>query len=511
MNSIVEIWNELAEKLNSTVALKDELTGYSLTFKEINTNINKVVTVLKKFDIKKQEKVLVFLSPHPLWHVITQGIMKNSSIAVPCDPLSNFNDIVYILEETQSKVLFTDNLLLIQHLNKETDIKDKSFIVFYLGKEDIEKLNYPNVKIYDFYNALKNIEVDTKTNEIKIDNADDVAIILYSSGTTGKPKGAMNTHRNILLGCRCNKNLFIKKANKKCVTFFSASHIGFNCLELSFLYEGNTIIYTSYARYLETIKKYKPECLFCVPSLFNRMKKEYEEELNLKSNIFKNLHDFCFKISLFCLKEKKNLLSKIIVPFAYIFDKILCKKIYKTIVEKILNPEVYIYTFGASIPKDLENFFIVIGVNLVINYGSTELCTYISYRSTKYKNKKYINPEVEVIVCNPKTNKKLGNYKLGLVKLKTATLFKGYYKNEEKTKEVFDSEGYYITGDLGYLTNDNYICLEGRIKDIIVLDNGEKVNSAKVENFCKNSNFIEQIVVVGHKKPYLTALVILAK
>ena len=503
MNSIYEIWEQISKKYNSRIALKDEETGYAITFSELNININKVVTVLKKFDVKKQDKVLVFLSPQALWHVVFQGIIRNNSVAVPCDPLSNFNDIFYILEEIQSKVLFTDNLFFIQCLSSEPCMKDKNFIVFYIGKDDISKLNYPNIKIYDFFNIFKdttdNIDYNNSTN-----NLEDMAFILYSSGTTGTLKGAVYTQSNIILNYYYENFFFKKNYHEIVATIYSASHIFSLANELNALYNGNTVLYAKYSNYLNTIKKNKPDTLVFVPSVLRIIKDDYMEILNTKKPVFKFFHNLFFKISLFYLNIEQKFVSKFLFPVFYLFNTFLFQHCYNRILKEILKPSVRIVTFGAITPKEIEKFFSVLGIKLKSSYGCTEHFAYITYD-------KHINPNLEIIICDMKTGKKLGYNKVGVIKLKSVALFKGYYKNEEKTKEMFDKNGYFIMGDIGYLTKDKKLFIEGRIKDIIVLDNGEKVNSSIVENVCKKSNFIYQIVVAGRNKPYLTALVVLNK
>lgn len=503
MNSINEVWEQLSKKYNSRIALKDEETGYSITFTELNININKVVTILKKFDIKKQDKVLLFLSPHPLWHVIFQGIIRNNSIAIPCEPLSNFNDIFYILEETESKVLFTDNLFFIKCLSTEPCMQDKKFTIFYIGKDNIQELNYPNIKIYDFIDILEDTQNIDYVNDLA-NNSDDIAFVLYSSGTTGNIKGAVYTYSKLMLNYYYD-NIFLKKDYyEKTITIFSASHVFSLAYELHSLYNGNTIIYTKYAKYLETIKKYKPETLLFVPSVLNIIKNDYMKILNSKNVTFKFFHNLFFKTSSFFLNKQKNILSTVLFPVFYLVNNVIFRPCYHKILKEIVKPSVRIITFGAKTPIEIEKFFSILGIKLMPMYGCTEHFAYITY-----DNK--INPNIDIIICDLKTDKKLGYKKVGLIKFKSKMLFKYYYKNEEKTKEMFDNDGYYIIGDMGYLTKDNKLFIEGRIKDIIVLDNGEKINSSMIENICKKSNFVHQIVVVGKDRSYLTALVVLNK
>ena len=154
------------------------------------------------------------------------------------------------------------------------------------------------------------------------------------------------------------------------------------------------------------------------------------------------------------------------------------------------------------------------GMNLIVQYGLTESCVYISsgtLTNNKVGSVGKINSNTDIIICDNQTGKKLNYNEIGLIKVKGNQIMKGYYNDDEKTKEAFDDNGYLITGDLGYLTKDNYLYFKGRQKDVAVLNNGKNINLNKLENACNNSKFIKQIVVCGQDKPYLTALVVLDK
>jgi long-chain acyl-CoA synthetase len=183
----------------------------------------------------------------------------------------------------------------------------------------------------------------------------------------------------------------------------------------------------------------------------------------------------------------------------------------KNIIEKFTNPTTYIIAFGAVAGKNTENILGAMGLNLLVHYGMTE-ASVISYSSKEHK-KAYsvgkINPDMDVIISDVETGKKLGFSQKGIIKVKGKQVMKGYYNNEEETKKAFDSEGYLITGDLGYISEDGFLYFVGRHKNIIVLNNGENVDSVKIEQICAESKFVQQIVVFGQDKPYLTAAIVL--
>lgn len=508
MNSIVEIWDILAQKYNSKIAFKDDLSGNSLTFKEVNSNINKVVKLLKFFKVGKNDKVTIFLNPHILWHVVNQAVMKNNSISVPCDPVSSFEQIIYILKYMQSKFLFTNKIKFIDYLmQNETNLE--SLNIFYIGNQDISKYNHPDIKIYNLAEELKTI--DDEPLSYKIGNPNDIATVMFSSGTTDMIKRITVTHNNLLLAFYDHKKLYGNVSDENVINIHSAAHIAPNIIELVFLSGGNTIIYSSYIKFLQTVQQYKSKYLLCVPKLLIMIINEYLKQIQ-KTKLLKQIYNICSTVSFLYFNKKcdknDNLFKKIFLIILSKLHSLFYKVFYRKILNKFINPETTILVFGAAVSETVEDFFKIIEINLLILYGLTESITYLAYKSTKYTDTYTINPAIDLIICDTRTNSKMKPNQIGLIKIKGPQVMKEYYNNKELTIKVFDEENYLITGDLGYVTETKHLFFSGRQKNIIVLNNGENIDSFKIENICNKSKFINQIVVVGQDKPYLTALIV---
>ncbi len=512
MDSIVEIWEQLAVKYGSRTALKDETTGYSLSFCELNEKINKVSQILENLNIEEGSNLLLCLNPHPLWHVIDQAIMKSNFVSVSCDSNSSYSEIKYFVNKMNIKVLFTDNISLINNI-----VQDKILIhTFYVDKSILSK-NEKNKKFYT-YDIIEEInKVILKTDSSKKCIKDRTATMFFSSGTSNNvPKCVMYSHKQILLAFYDyfdNINDFIQGTS---VSILSLSHVAPRLNEWALLLKGNTIIYTNYNKYMKSLKKYKPQYLLCVPKLLDDIIEKYNEEISNTSKIFQVFNTIALYMSnvYYDIKFKysKNIAMKLLLTPISIFISVFNNFFSRKVINKFLNPDCSIITFGAFVNKNTEKLFASMGINLMIQYGLTETCACISYTSNK--NKKIysvgkINPNMDVIIADLKTNKKLGCNEKGMIKVKGKQVMKGYYNNEEETKKVFDYDGYLITGDLGYIDEENFLYFIGRDKSVIVLNNGENVDSVKIEEICNKSKFIKQIVVFGQDKPYLTALAVL--
>ena len=339
---------------------------------------------------------------------------------------------------------------------------------------------------------------------------------MFSSGTSGKSKGAMFTHQNLLLSCYDHLSSLGNTKKKTCVDILSCSHIAPRLTEWALLLNGNTIIYTNYTKYLKTVQKYKPEYLICVPKILNMVIEQYKKEVLKISKFFQTLNNIAFYLSVKYYKLKfkysNNILIKLMTSILSIFNFIGYNCFIKNIVSKFINTNCLLFAFGAFTDKNIENVISAMGLKLMVFYGLTESCVCAAYTSQNYKKAYSVgktNPNMDVIISDLETGKKLGFNQKGMIKVKGKQVMKGYYNNEEETKKVFDSQGYLITGDLGYISEDGFLYFAGRHKNIIVLNNGENIDSVKIEQICTESNFVQQIVVFGQDKPYLTAAIVL--
>ena len=510
MNSIVEIWGNLADTYGSKIALKDESTGYCLSFTELYETINKTAQIIENLNLKKNCNILLCLNPHPLWHVIDQAIMTSNCVSVLADPTSGISEIKHIIETMQIETLFTDNMKVVSELAEEKT----SIHVFYTGTFDTN--TYKNNKISNIHSLqeeINSVKYESKQNKEYL--PDDLTSIMFSSGTSGKTKGVMFSHQSLLSTFLGYQKVVFSVYKKTCVSVLSCSHAAPRLTELAMLSNGNTIIYTNYTKYFKTVKKYKPYYLLCVPKILNAIVEEYKKECLKSSKVFQILNNIAFNISLKYYKLKfkysTNIIIKATTKILSLCNVICYNCFMKNIIEKFMNPTTYIIAFGAVAGKNTENILGAMGLNLLVHYGMTE-ASVISYSSKEHK-KAYsvgkINPDMDVIISDVETGKKLGFSQKGIIKVKGKQVMKGYYNNEEETKKAFDSEGYLITGDLGYISEDGFLYFVGRHKNIIVLNNGENVDSVKIEQICAESKFVQQIVVFGQDKPYLTAAIVL--
>lgn len=525
ITSLCQLWEENAHKYNDNVAIVDEETGYSFTYNELNNSIKDIAKVLQTFGIKKGDKVCLFAENHPKWVVIDQAILTTGAISVVRGSLVPVSELEYIYNHSDSIFFITDSIDLINHflpILKEQSIK----ALIYIGSEKLPSYDDANFKILTYEEAIESSK--TMSFEPVEISSNDIATFVYTSGTSGMPKGAILSHGNMMNQIyNCNKRIGFKE-RKTLVGVLPLWHIGPRAYDYYFLSIGSKIIYTKYKTYIDTLKKHKPDYINCVPKVINLIYQEFEEEISKKSIFYKSLFDTAFFISLrmkktrrsienTCIKHQNPSLLRVVRAFLNkIFLSLLhkCFKflLYNNLKRKILKDNVIMMSGAASLAWNVEDFFDVFEIPILIGYGLTESSPLLTHSSIKHRKHYSVGrpfDDTEIKIVDLETYEDLGKNKKGLIIAKGPQIMQGYYKNSEETSKTILENGFLITGDRGWLTEDNYLVITGRYKDVIVLSNGETIEPISLEQTCLECPIVDQIIFSGQDKPYLTGLVVL--
>lgn len=523
--ALFQIFENNSIKYKNDIALVDEETGYSLNYFELNDSIKDIAKVLQSFGIQKNDKVSLFAENHPRWVVIDQAIMATGATSVVRGSLVPVFELEHIYKHSDSILFIADSLELINHfLPILKEQKTKSII--YIGTEEFplpSDLEFPVLTYQEAINLSK--EMTFKPVEIL---SEDIATIVYTSGTSGMPKGAMLSHSNMMSQIYdCNKRIGFEE-RKTFVGVLPLWHVGPRAYDYYFLSIGSKIVYTKYKNYIETLKKYRPDYTNCVPKVINLIYEEFQEEISKKNVFYKFIFELAFFASVrmkktrraienTCINHQNPNVSKVIRAF---LNKILLSplhKLFKIIFyndlrRKILKDNIIMMSGAATLARNVEDFFDVFEVPILIGYGLTESSPLLTHSSIEYK--KYYSvgrpfDDTEIKIVNIDTHKDLGKNKKGLVIARGPQIMQGYYKNPEETAKVILEDGFLVTGDRGWLTEDNYLVITGRYKDVIVLSNGESIEPISLEQACLENPIVNQIIFSGQDKPYLTALVVL--
>ncbi|MDD3237449.1 MAG: AMP-binding protein [Candidatus Gastranaerophilales bacterium] len=520
MKFIHEIFKTNAKKYGSCIAVEDSYSGYTATYRQLYNDIMKAASGLQALNIEKGIHIAQFSENSSKWLVVDQGIFNNAAINILRGSLAPIAELEYIYNHSDSQALVTDSLKVIDGLSH---LLDSARFVIYIGNEKIQK-NY-NFKIETF-DSLLALGENKEFQPVEI-KGEDVASLIYTSGTTGNPKGAMLTQYNLASQIEgCNAALDLKET-KTLTAVLPIWHAYERTCEYYIFSIGSHVCYTNVKNFKKDLKRYRPHYLIAVPRLYEAVYDGIQSELRKKPQFAQNIINAIISASSkreiarrilegTCIYNQnptfiQKLCSQIISLSLSPIDALGKFVIYKKFKEAMGGRCVTGIAGGGAMAKHIEDFFKAVGIQVCVGYGLTETSPVLSVRRQSNCKAYSSGPafkDTQFMIVDTETMKPLNKGEKGLVLVKGPQIMKGYYKNPEATAKVKLANGYLNTGDIGWLTEDNYLVLTGRAKDIIVLSNGENIEPEAIEQSCMTSPFVKQVVIAGQDKNALSALIV---
>lgn len=428
-------------KINSGNNIAFIYQGLSIDYNRLHKNISKISCLLQ---IKPDERVIIFSENSPFWVYSLFGVWKKGGVAVAVDFMSNKEEFEYILSDCQPSAILCSK----ERFELIKDIPNLPQTVI------VDKIDYDSIK-----------ECDEKIER----REDDIAVILYTSGTTGKPKGVMLTFDNLLSNIDSILNINIAGVEDKTIAILPFHHSYPLMVSLLIpLTIGATIVFLDRLSADDILKKlqdYKVSILVGVPRIYSLFHKRIFERIN--SNVFaKNL----FKFAKFINNQH--------------ISKFIFKKVHKQFGGNIK----YFVSGGAKLDVDIAKDLWALGFKVIEGYGLTETSPIVSFNPPNKIKLGSVGKVIDGVDVRIKDD--------GEILVKGRNVFKGYWRKEKETQEAFE-DGYFKTGDLGYFDEDGYLYITGRKKDIIVLPNGKNINPEEIETqLLKMSPIIKEVAVI---------------
>ena len=472
------------------------------------------------------------------WLQADMGIMGIGAVDVPrgCDATER--ELRFIFSTAECKTIVVENEA---QILKVLGFKDAlpnlcRFISFDAVQEETKaKSQEAGVEVLQFEEVLQLGTEYCQQNPNKLDEeldkgtSDDLACLIFTSGTTGEPKGVMLTHGNFLAQLPDLKIRIYLHPGERCLSVLPVWHAFERLCEYVVLCQAGGLCYSKPigSILLADFQKINPHMLPAVPRVFEAVYEGVNRTMRKTGGVVYAL--FKFFVAVAKLQSKihrrlfrqtarfKNdflLLSWIVlfIPWVLLYP---LKALGGVIIFKKIRAKLGTnfrggVSGGGALPPQIDEFFWAIGVNLVEGYGLTETAPVVSVRPFRKPVFGTIGrplKDVQVRIVDDNGNV-LPKCQKGTVQVKGPTVMKGYYKREDLTAKVIDKDGWFDTGDIGLLTLGGELVLRGRIKDTIVLRGGENVEPLSIEMQLNNSRFIAQSMVVGQDQRFLAALVV---
>ena len=473
------------------------LTKYHGEWKKTSTKDfcdqgNRISRGLLKLGIKPGDKIaLITTATRTEWAVMDLGISQIGAVSVPVYPTISPEDYDFIFNNAEVQYCFVSDRDLYDKV-----IQIKANVSTMKGVFTFDKIDgAPNWnEILDLGNddATQN-EVDDLSNSI---NSEDLATIIYTSGTTGRPKGVMLTHHNIVSNVlasdpRIPRVKGLQNSDIRILSFLPICHIFERMLFYLYQFNGYSLYFAeSIEKMGDNIKEVKPHIMSVVPRLIEKVyDKIYDKGTSaggLKSKIF------LWALGVNKAKQKIGKPSGLMETIA---DKLVFSKWREGLGGNIIT----LVSGSAALQPRLNKMFQNAGIPILEGYGLTETSPVISVNSfgkIKVGTVGHVLENLDVKIQED-----------GEITVKGPSVFKGYFKNEEMTKEVFTEDGYFKTGDIGHIDEEGYLHITDRKKEMFKTSGGKYVAPQVIENQAKASKFIEQIMVVGDGEKMPCALI----
>lgn len=329
---------------------------------------------------------------------------------------------------------------------------------------------------------------------------DDLLTLIYTSGTTGEPKGVMLTHGNLISNCQACASILPISDSDSFISFLPLSH-SFERMAGYYmaLFTGAEIIYAeSIEKLVDNLAETQPTLMCAVPRIFEKIYNGFMQQAEKAHGLKKMILAWALKVG---NRVSDKTIKKEELGFSLAFQKNFAHKlVFSKLHAKLGGNIKFLVSGGAPLSPKIARFFHAAGLLVLEGYGLTETSPVISVNrldNYRFGTVGMVIPGVEVKIADD-----------GEILVKGPNVMKGYYNKPDATKEVFTADGYFMTGDIGELSTDNFLKITDRKKDLIKTAGGKYVAPQAIENRLKLFPMVDQVNVIGDMRPYCTALIV---
>ncbi len=441
---------------------------------------------------QKGDKIGIISNNRPEWNMADMGILQAGGVDVPIYPTISDADLKFIIQDAQLTYVLVSNKSIYDKVKAAAEGHNYFKGIYTFNR--IEGLPHWS----EIINLGKKNRDQVKLNSIMASIHDtDLATMLYTSGTTGTPKGVMLSHKNLFSNVYASRHLAPVDQTCKALSFLPLNHIYERMLTYLYMYLGVSIYYAeSIDTISDNLKEIHPEVFSSVPRL---MEKVYDRILSTGEKLT-GIKRFLFYWSI-RLGEKFEMNG--VNGFWYNFQLRIARKLVFSKWKEALGGNIHCtVSGGAALNPKLARIFWAAGVNILEGYGLTETSPVVSVN--------FLDPDS---ACFGTVGKIIEGVTVkfaddGEILVKGPNVMMGYYNRPDATAEAIDKEGWFHTGDIGMLVNGKFLKITDRKKEIFKTSGGKYIAPQMIENKLKESRFIEQSMVIGENQKYAAAFVV---
>lgn len=477
--------------LEKALSTKYGDTWVSVSTKEYINQFNSLSRGLLKLGIKPNDKIaLISTTNRTEWNIMDMGILQLGAQTIPIYPTISKEEYEYVLNHSEATYCFVSDAAILEKINQ---IKDNTTLK--------EVYTFDEIKGAKNWKEILDLGKDSSSQETveklkKLVKPDDLATIIYTSGTTGKPKGVMLSHKNLVSNTLDSVPRFpLLHGDTKALSFLPVCHVFERMIHYIYMYCGVEIYFAQAQDTLsENLKEIQPNLMTAVPRFYEKVYDAIVEKGSNLTGIKKILFFWALNLGLRYEPYKAN-------GWWYEVQLKLARKLIFSKWKAALGGQIKTLVSGsAPLQTRLIRVFSAAGMPVLEGYGLTETSPVVSVNcpynyGVRIGTSGRILDNVEVKIAED-----------GEILVKGPNVMLGYYKDPEKTKSVMSGD-FFHTGDIGELSEDNFLKITDRKKEMFKTSGGKYVAPALLENELKQSRFIEQIMVVGESEKMPAALI----
>ncbi len=462
--------------------------------------IRRIALGLSRMGVKAGDRIAIISENRPEWSLTDIAILSLRAVNVPIYTTQAVDQIRYILEDSGAKMLFISGKKLWKHAEEAILSVERLEKLIFFDSDAVPEANSQMTTLSAVEDAgSKPGEIDNFDELLDQVKTDDLATVIYTSGTTGEPKGVMLKHESFVSNIiAISKGLPIKNTDRS-LAVLPLSHIFERTVFYVLCANGVAIHYcAAFDQIASHLQEVKPTIMTAVPRLFEQVYHKIVKKGKAAGGFKTRLFDWSLQVGqdYWHAKDMHESVSPVLAAKHALASRLVFSKWRDGVGSKLR----FFVSGGAPLSKKLSYAFWAAGIPILQGYGMTEGCVTCANRPDDNKVGSIGTPFDGIEMKIDETN--------GEILIRGKNIMDGYLNKPEETAKVIDSDGFYHTGDVGYVDEDGHFFITDRIKDLFKLSNGKYVAPLQVESLLKQSPLVSQPVVVGSGRKQVGALIV---
>ncbi|HEX9652976.1 MAG TPA: long-chain fatty acid--CoA ligase [bacterium] len=450
---------------------------------------------LHELGVKSETKVLLLSENRPEWHIADFACHLLGAVLVPIFPTLIPDQIEFIANNSDSEVIIVSNDIQIAKILQIRGHLKKLKHLIVMNPDAVKEKTLAFGKVLE--SGSERDGDDFLERATKVARPDEIATLIYTSGTTGTPKGVMLSHENLVSNFLACTHYLKLDASDVGLSFLPLSHAFERTVDYYYFYCGLSIIYSSNDTVAQDLEQWRPTIMAAVPRFYEKVRARVQARAEAESVIKKGLFNWAINVGRKKIEAELGL-SHGDGP-SHWQHSLADRLVFSKIKARTGGRMKYFISGSAPLSSEVATFFFSVGLTIIEGYGLTETSPIVAFNPPdrpKIGTVGKVLPGIQVKIAND-----------GEIIVKGPNVMMGYYKMPAATAEVLE-DGWLHTGDIGMLDEDNYLTITDRKKQLMVTSVGKKVAPQAIEKEVENSKYIDQVVLIGEKRNFISALIV---